>query len=120
MTERTTVPIFSGRVGVNPVKRAVVSSAATRHAGAIPSAETLTLAGMCAVNGNAPRLSESGALFVFLAVMVLTPHAALTVLSHISADSRLHFGSSQQRLMAVRLPSLWTASCVASLTHHTH
>jgi hypothetical protein len=39
VTGRTTVPIFSGRVGINPVKRAVVSRAATRHAGAIPSAD---------------------------------------------------------------------------------
>jgi len=31
-------------------------------------------------------------------------HAAPTVLSHIFADSHTHFGSSQQRLMAVRLP----------------
>ena len=60
------------------------------------------------------------ALFVFLAVMALTPHAALTVVLHIFADSRMHFGSSQQRLIAVRLPCLWTASCVASLRHQTY
>jgi hypothetical protein len=60
------------------------------------------------------------ALFVFLAVMALTPHAALTVVLHISADSQMHFGSSQQRLMMVRLPSLRTASCVASLAHQKH
>ena len=58
------------------------------------------------------------ARFVFLDVMAQTLHAA-TVLPHISADSHMHFGSSQQRLMAVRLPCLWTASCVASLTHQT-
>src|SRR5208282_4283508 len=32
VTGRTTVLIFSGRVGVNPLQRAVVSRAATRHA----------------------------------------------------------------------------------------
>ena len=32
-------------------------------------------------------------------------HAAPTVRSHISADSHMHFGSSQQRLIAVRLPT---------------
>ena len=37
------------------------------------------------------------ALFVFLAVMALTPHAAPTVVLHISADSHMHPGSSQRR-----------------------
>ena len=75
---------------------------------------------MCAVNGSGHDSNRSPGAFRFLAVMALTPHAALTVVLHIPADSPMHFGSSQQRLMAVRLPCLWTASCVASLAHQTH
>jgi hypothetical protein len=48
----------------------------------------------------------------------LMSHAIMR--SQLSAESQMHFGSSQQLLMTVTFCWLWTASCAALSAHQEH